>query len=177
MAKMVVSDYNKRATLSFLRPELLYDIRNLAFVESDVMPADDEHDRHQVADICEDGNVDRVTRVMDLAVAKCREMLYPYSKREVDDGEERNNTLREQVEYSIELLLPASFSKSTLDYLHKMLHEYIVYCVLFDWMSIANLRNSQSALNWHAKKLDLEDRIGRTLTARIRKVRRRLSPW
>ena len=61
----------KSVRLTFKREELLYDIRNNAYVEGDVMQVNDAHDRHQVQDIGEEGNIDRVTRVLDLAHAEC----------------------------------------------------------------------------------------------------------
>ena len=53
----------KAVTLVFKREELLYDAENYSFVEGDIMQAEDEHARHQVFDIGQDGNVDRVTRI------------------------------------------------------------------------------------------------------------------
>ena len=169
--------YTHKATLLFKRSELLYDIKNIAYVEGDVIKTDDEHDRHQIMDIGEDGNIDRVTRVMDLAIAHCRELLFPYSRVNVDETEERNDVLVNPEEYNIELLLPDDFSKSTLTYLEKLIHEYLVYRVLMDWMSITNLINPKSAENWAAKMKSLQDEIESTLNARIHRVRRTQSPF
>lgn len=82
----------KTVKLTFKREELLYDIRNNAYVEGDVMQANTEHDRHQVQDICEDGNIDRVTRVLDLAHAECAEALFPYTKENVEQETEMDDT-------------------------------------------------------------------------------------
>lgn len=164
--------YTKLATLTFYRSELLYDVKNIAWVEGDVITTDDEHDRHEIMDIGEDGNVDRVTRVMDLALAHCRELLFPYSRTNVDETEERDDELEEPEAYTIELRVPDDFSKSTLTYLEKLIHEYLVYRVLMDWMSITNLKNPNSAANWASKLKDLEDEIESTLNARIHRVRR-----
>lgn len=169
--------YTNKATLTFKRDQLLYDIRNIAYVEGDVMPTDNEHDRHQVIDIGEDGNVDRVTRIIDLAIAHCRELLFPYSRVNVDEKEERDDTFEEPEEYTIELLLPDDFSKTTLTYLEKLIHEFLVYRVLMDWMSIANIKNPNSAANWASKLADLEDEIESTLNARIHRVRRTQTPF
>jgi hypothetical protein len=172
-----VPKYTNTVTLKFKREELLYDIKNMAYVEGDVMPTDNEHDRHQVMDIGEDGNIDRVTRIMDLAIDHCTELLYPYSKKDVDDNEERDDTLTETEEYKIEMKVPTDFSKSTVNYLEKLIHELVVYKVLSDWMSITNLRNTNSAANWAAKIKQLEDDIESTLNARMHRVRRTQTPW
>ena len=62
----MIKERTKKITLRFKREELLYDCKNYAYVEGDVMKTDDAHDRHQVQDIAEVGNVDRLTRVFDL---------------------------------------------------------------------------------------------------------------
>ena len=61
----------KNVKLVFRREQLLYDIGNYAFVEGDLLGDDAEHIAHQVKDIVEDGNVDRVTRVLNLAHTEC----------------------------------------------------------------------------------------------------------
>jgi hypothetical protein len=170
-------EYTRTVTLKFIREQLLYDIRNIAYVESDVMPGDNDHSRHQVADIGEDGNVDRVTRIMDLAFAAVTELLYPYTKSSVGEKEERTDEFKESEVYVIDLLVPDDFSKTTVDYLTRLIHEFVVYRVLADWMGIANLGNSESAANWEAKASSLADEIDSTLHARMRRVRRTLSPF
>lgn len=64
----------KAVTLVFKREELLYDAENYSFVEGDIMQAEDEHARHQVFDIGQDGNVDRVTRILNLVHSECVEI-------------------------------------------------------------------------------------------------------
>ena len=76
----------KAVTLVFKREELLYDAENYSFVEGDIMQAEDEHARHQVFDIGQDGNVDRVTRILNLVHSECVEMLFPYTKEEISDA-------------------------------------------------------------------------------------------
>ncbi len=170
-------EYTRTVALKFVREELLYDIKNIAYVESDVLPADSEHSRHQVADIGEEGNVDRVTRIMDLAFAAVTELLYPYTKSEVEETEERSDEFQESEVYEIDLLVPDDFSKTTVDYLVRLIHEFVVYRVLADWMSFANLVNTKSAANWEAKASALAEEIDSTLHARMRRVRRTLSPF
>lgn len=169
--------YTKKVELRFERDQLLYDIKNIAFVEGDVMLTEDEHDRHQVMDIGEDGNVDRVTRMIDLTIAKCTELLYPYSKTNIEEEETRNDKLEEPAAYTIILLVPDDFSKSTVTYLEKLIHEFVVYNVLADWMSIANLKNPASAKNWRGKMEDLEDDIRSTVNARMHRIRRTQTPF
>lgn len=170
-------DYSKQAVLVFSREQLLYDIKNIAYVEADVMSAEDEHQRHQVFDIAEDGNVDRVTRVMDLAVDKCREILFPLTKTVVDEVESRDDNLKETPVYYIYLSLPQSFSKTTLDYLSKLIHELIVYTVLVDWLSITDITNESAYQKWANKLSDVISEIGRAKSTKIRRARRTQTPF
>lgn len=169
--------YSKQATLAFSRSQLLYDIKNIAYVEADVMPAEEEHQRHQVFDIAEDGNVDRVTRVMDLAVDKCKEILFPLTKSVVDEVESRDDNLKETPVYYIFLSLPQSFSKTTLDYLSKLIHEFIVYTVLVDWLSITDITNESAYQKWANKLSDVITEIGRAKSTKIRRARRTQTPF
>lgn len=165
----------KDATLTFRRKELLYDAANYSFVEADIIPEGDECRRHQVADISQDGNVDRVTRVLGMAHAECVEMLYPYTKEQIPDGQETlDNVLQEPDVYEIRLTLPGTFSLSTLKMLEALIHEYLVCRVLADWMSITN---PESEAAWEKKFTTLRDKIRTALVSRTGKVRRKLKPF
>ena len=164
-------------TLLFYREQLLYDIKNLAWVEGDVLAEDAQHSKHQVQDIGEEGNIDRVTRMLDLAVAHCVEALYPYSKTDVESGLVLNDNLTETATYAVTLLVPDDFSDTTAKYLEQLIHNLLVYYVLADWMSIANVANPNSAANWAAKAEDAESEIKRRLGARTGRVRKFQSPF
>lgn len=161
--------------LTFKRSELVYDAENYSFVEGDVMQADDDHARHQVFDIGQDGNIDRVTRILNLAHTECVEMLYPYTKTEIPDEQEAlNDILTAPEEYTIELTLPEGFSLSTVKLLENLIHEYMVYRVLSDWMSITN---PGSRANWENKLQDIKYKIQTCLMTRTSRMRRKLKPF
>lgn len=165
----------KEASLSFRRAELIYDAGNYSFVESDIMPEGDECRRHQVCDIGQAGNADRVTRVLNMAHAECVEMLYPYTKEEIPDGQEALGDVLEEPEvYEIKLSLPEGFSLTTLRMLEHLLHEYLVCRVLADWMSITN---PESEGKWERKFATLRNKIKSSLVSRTGKVRRKLKPF
>lgn len=162
-------------TLTFKRSELLYDATNYSFVEGDIMKADDEHARHQVFDITQKGNIDRVTRVLNLAHAECVEMLYPYTKEEVpEEYSTLDNTLSVPEEYHIVMNLPEGFSFTTVKLLQPMIHEYLVCRVLADWMSITN---PSSQANWEEKFRELKMKIQTSLVSRTGKIRRKCQPF
>ena len=129
----------KTVKLLFKRSELLYDIKNYAYVEGDVMQVNTEHDRHQVQDIGETGNIDRVTKVLDLAYAESVEALFPYTKQDVEQVTEMDNMPTvvydeeppadegsdevftnekpdetKSQDYEIQLLVPDAYSKTTV---------------------------------------------------------------
>ena len=106
--KQYESEQQKKVViLTFKRKELLYDASNYSFVEADIMPQDTEHAKHQVFDIVQDGNIDRVTRILNLAHAECVELLYPYAKEELPDTEEvLDDILKKPDTYTIKLILP-----------------------------------------------------------------------
>lgn len=141
--------------LLFKREQLLYDIRNYAFVEGDIMADEHYHQRHAVQDVGEGGNVDRVTRVLDLAHTECAEMLYPFTKQEIRD-KVIDDRLRERKVYGIVMRVPNEFSQTTLNALEKLVHEYMVCRVVADWMSITN---TQKAEVWERKVEELKAAI------------------
>lgn len=156
------------------RDELLYDIRNVAWVEGDVLPTQDEHQRHQVQDIGEDGNVDRVTRTLDLAYSECVEMLFPYTKRPIEGEVGVDNSLDAREIYLIELSLPASYSVTTVTLVRKLCHEYMVARVLADWLGITN---PQAAAKWAAKAEATEKEIDKVKNLRTKAFTRKTHPW
>ncbi|MCM1079099.1 MAG: hypothetical protein NC344_05660 [Bacteroidales bacterium] len=161
--------------LSFKRDELLYDAGNYSYVEGDIMKAEEEHARHQVFDIVQDGNVDRVTRVLNLAHLECVEMLFPYTKNEIQsDGCMLDDKLTEPESYDITLLLPKYFSMTTVQLLKDLIHEYLVCRVLADWMSITN---PSSQKNWEEKIDYLKTKINTSLVSRRGKIRRKMKPF
>lgn len=162
---------NVEAVLGFKREQLLYDIRNYAYIEGHVMQTDNLHLQHTVQDVGEEGNVDRVTRMLDLTMAQCKEMLYPFTKNEISNHE-LDDTLKEQDVYGIVLSLPSDFSQTTLNLLGKLIHEYIVSYTVADWMSITNPAKAET---WGAKATDMENQIRVALHSRVGRYRRKLS--
>lgn len=166
------SDKEKRLVkLKFLRSQLLYDIKNYAYVEADVMGESNQHSQHVTADIGEPGNVDRVSRMLAVEHAAVIEMLYPYTKLEPIEEEIDDNLFAPDV-YVVELHVPQSMSRTTMHLLSRLIHEYMVYSVLADWLSITW---PDAAEGWAAKAGAVEEQIRVALVSRNGRVRRRLS--
>lgn len=156
-----------KVTLTFLREQLLYDIKNYAYVESHVMPPEAEHAKHMVADVGEEGNVDRMTRVLDLGVSMCREMLYPWAKREIENTE-YDDTFAERKQYVITMNVPTAMSQTTLTFVERLIHEYLVCRGVADWLSITN---PQKAETWLAKAAEAESEIRTAIHSRMERTR------
>lgn len=155
------------AILIFKREELLYDIKNMAFVEGDLMTDEFMHQRHIVQDIGEEGNVDRVTRVLDLTIAEIREMLYPYTKHDLHDVVLDNRFTVSKM-YGIVLTVPDTFSQTTLSLLERLIHEVLTCKVLADWLRIAH---PEKAVSWIEKSEEALTKIKNSLHSRMQKLR------
>lgn len=134
------------------------------------LPMDGEPIRAPVIDVGQDGNIDRVRRVLDLAFAEVVEALFPYTSLDVIEGEHLNDDLIEREGYDIELRVPLGFSRTTLSLLENLIHEYAVCCVLSDWLSMTNIAAHEK---WELRKqsvlLSIRDNLGGRVGKRRRK--------
>ena len=158
-------------SFTFDTSELMYDIKNYAYIEGNIMP-DDER-KYQVRDIDEDGNKHRVTRVLNLAYAECVEMLYPYTKTNINSAE-KDNFLELPDIFRIEMIANCGFSQTTINILSLLIHEYMVNRVIADWLSI---NKPESQANWEFKLEETRYKIKSTISNRRGPVKRRLQPF
>ena len=171
-----MEETTKTVILQFLRSELLNDLDQYGFVEGDVMKADADHlkhGRHQTQDIAQDGNINLVTRWLDLALARCREALFPYSKTPVVT-DERDDILGVTQTYTIVLEVPEDFSQTTVDYLEQLIHHLMIWWVLYYWFSMTN---PDGAAKWLASAQATEEDIKGTLARRCGRTRRPVRPF
>lgn len=158
-------------SFTFDTSELMYDIKNYAYIEGNIMP-DDER-KYQVRDIAEDGNKDRVTRVLNLAYAECVEMLYPYTKTNINSAE-KDNILELPDIFKIDMIANSGFSQTTINMLSILIHEYMVNRVVADWLSI---NKPESQANWEFKLEETRYKIKSTIAHRQGMIKRRLQPF
>ncbi len=72
------------------KKELIYDIKNTAFSFADSYASQKDMDAKQlknVFDVSEEGNRDKLARILDSAVEDCREMLFRFTKVEMYCGD------------------------------------------------------------------------------------------
>lgn len=127
--------------------EVLDDIRSAAWLESELHPELDRHRRHEMADICEDGNIERVWRVLALAEAEIRLALHRilYEKRAV----RADNSLERTESWQFRFL--TKVAPSLLSFIREKIHEYMVARVMADRMGVLI---SDSATIWEERVKD-----------------------
>lgn len=163
-------------TLNFERDQLMYDISNVCYVTGDVLKTDDEHARHQIIDVTEDGNVDRVTRMLDLAFGEVQQMLSAFTKDAVTDGDITNDEFTETDTYVITLKVPSSIMKVTQNYLEQLIHNLLVDWAVMDWLTFTHPDKNEASV-WAAKAEDLKSKINAALSARNKRVRIKQHPF
>nr|WP_311450807.1 hypothetical protein [uncultured Porphyromonas sp.] len=180
---IIIDSYSKvkkkRAHLYFCLKELLYDIRNVAYIEGESRDISGSNgvDTHQIKDIAEDGNIDRVKRILDLGVSECEEALYPYTRNMLSEFgvEYRDDLPLEDSEgWVICMIVPITMSHTTLCYLEKLIHEYLVALVLYDWLS---LTGRDSLAIWRDKREELMGQIKHIQNNRVSRIRLKPSPF
>ena len=150
----------RKVTLTFYRKELLYDIKNIAWVASDVIGNEERlHYKHQLSDIGEEGNIDQVTRIMSLAIGECKVVLSRYIDDTISDNDVLDNSLTEVSQFNFIMSVPATMKKPVLEHIRNLIHQYVVYSVLVNWMGVIGPEdgNPKSIENWIAMSNDAMD--------------------
>lgn len=171
------SKATKKVTLTFKRDELLYDIKNYAYIESHVWGEDSpeiRHAQHTLVEIGEEGNVDRVNRILGVVHAAAVEMLYPYTKHDPEEEEEIDDRMWTPTDYKIVMKVPVTMSRTTLHLLNKLIHEFMVARVIYDWLSITH---PEAARNWLDKALEAQEEINSVKNSRTGVLRRPSHPF
>ena len=177
-------DGTKTVVLTFLRSELLNDLDGYGFVEGDVMNTGDpkveahehlRHGRHQTQDITQDGNIDLVTRWLNLKLAWCKEKgLYPFTKNPVMDNVTLDDILTNPDVYTITMTVPGDFSDTTAEWLEELIHNLLVWYVLYRWLSMTK---PEGAEKWLVAEKDAEEQIKGALSRRCGRTRRKMRPF
>lgn len=162
----------KQIEIILYRKSLLYDISNIAYIVADSAPDLDEKTRSVITDICEEGNVDRVTRIMNRAYNDLLNRLYAYTKERVLEENKINDLFSESLEYKIQMMVPEDFSKTTVSALSEYLHEYIVDVVLVEWLSIT--KKDEVGI-WQEKADAVLGRARSMINDRVGAIKRNLS--
>ncbi|MCQ2220010.1 MAG: hypothetical protein MJZ12_01380 [Prevotella sp.] len=163
-------------TIDLKRDELLYDIKSMAYMEGETLQNQSGEMKSHVQDICEEGNIDRVNRMLDMAHAECLEMLYSYTKKPIEPITWQNNEPKSDCcrVYSIEMHMPEAMSRTTVTLLKNCVHDYMVDYVLADWLKITN---AAASAKWASRCEEMKEKIGEAVNFRVGRVRRRQTPF
>ena len=116
---------------------IVYDIENLAYAIADTGEAG-RHTLHRVRDICQDGNIDRVARILGLAYSNILTVLLPVlSPPRFNPDKDQSATPHD---YNLKLREDASLkymlTKERKLKIKETSHEYMVAMALADWLGI-----------------------------------------
>lgn len=144
--KMKTCNKGYKLMIELQKKELVYDIKNTAYIYADSISGEIEnsHSIHNIFDVAEDGNRDKLARVLDSAVEDCNEMLYRFTKMEMLGGGFDSNEWEECIgapcndedAYYLAMRMPKGFSKTSVHTMTVYIHDYIVNQALYEWMMI-----------------------------------------
>jgi len=165
--------------LVFGEDELLFDIGNVAFAQGDVARVHDnyghdilgdsaQHYMHQFKDVVSDGNIERVRRMISVAISDVEYVLMKYVNKYIDsvesDEEETENSAPDaDTDYKLSITSWKPFSEVIANRLLKLVHEYIIDTVMDDW---ASLTYPEGQMAWTQKKQTTLGEITRVSHAR-----------
>lgn len=158
---------------------LLYDISNMAFMIAD-NGNERDHRLHRVKDICEDGNIDRVSRVLGLAYSNLLTVMLPIiDTPRIDINRDNSATPRDyEIILRRDRSLRFTLTKEIQLKLKETAHEYMVCMVLADWLGVAY---PEAADVWRFRMEGALETIKETVAGAVASsattFRRRLSPF
>lgn len=135
-----------KVMIELLKKELVYDIKNTAYTYADSISSSvtDPHLIHNIYDVGEVGNLDKLARILDSAVEDCKEMLFRFTKMEMlGSGFDSNeweecigSPTNEEEAYYLALRMPKGFSSTSVHTMTVYIHDYIVNQALYEWLMV-----------------------------------------
>ena len=161
------------------RKDLLHDIAGTAYIIADSWEGKESpHALHQIFDICEAGNIDRVDSLLKLAAAEAAYELSPIVTLSTWRHNFRLAFPRPAAPAFCRCYAPESASKAMETALFEVTREFMVASVIHSWLAM--LLPSVAA-HWEKRKNSklesLRSTVARAVSARNATLRRRLSPF
>lgn len=135
-----------KVMIELQKSELIYDIRNTSYTYADSIRSGvaDSHLIHNIYDVAEDGNRDKLARILDSTIEDCREVLYRFTKMEMlGSGFDSNeweecigSPTNEEESYYLALRMPNGFSSTSVHTMTVYIHDYIVNQSLYEWLMV-----------------------------------------
>lgn len=162
----------KKVDLVFDMSELTYDMKNYAYIEGEKLGDENPKMKNLVQGICDDGNVDRVKRTIDMAFNRCVETLFPYTKAELTGNMLSSNFIDAKDKYLIGMYVRPAMSKTSFNVMKGGIHEYVVCSAVGDWLSTLGI---ETAAMWLEKAAVAMESVVECINMRVRPVTRKLS--
>ena len=172
--KIVTSVDKSKVVLNYTRSEIIYHIANDAYIQRQAANVGVD-----VSDLCADGNIDHVERVLRLTFNGIVELLYQATKASLSelppaadgDGYELNEECDcvcdgEKV-FSIEMQVGA-MSATTINYLYDLIKEVLIGSVIADWLTIVA---PDLATIWQSKVDAAQEEVSSAINRRTRFTR------
>ena len=171
---IVMSVDKSKVVLNYTRSEIIYHIANDAFIQRQAANVGVD-----VSDLCADGNIDHVERVLRLTFNGIVELLYQATKASLSelppaadgDGYELQDECGCECDgekvFSIEMQVGA-MSATTINYLYDLIKEVLIGSVIADWLSIVA---PDLATIWQSKVEAAQEEISSAINRRTRFTR------
>ena len=161
----------KRIVVELLKEELYGDIESAAYIYADSLPVDEKeggHEKHNIYDIIQEGNIQTTARLLDQAIEDCKETLFALTKHKLHGSEFDTNEWRimtgspvnDQDAYYLAMIVPDDIPDGTAHTLMTYAHKYIVNKVLEQYLIIVH---PDGAERFAALALDAEERMERAV--------------
>lgn len=158
---------------------LLYDIANMAYLIADTgEPL--RHTLHRVRDICQDGNIDRVARILGLAYSRALSVLSPILVNPKINPDKDESSMPHDYVFNFKCNGGFKYLITTELKLHlkETIHEYMVCMVLADWLAVT-LPEAADVWKFRVDKAleALSDSVASISYSACGSLRRTLSPF
>lgn len=165
-----------RATIEINKSHLKYKIANVGYILSRSPLYKDLEDRSFLTDLMDLGNVDRVNQTLEISIDELNDIFFPWTKYKIQQGAYYDNTgeyTEDEDDFLLMLKMPDNIAYKSVKYWTDLIEEYLVDSVWIDWLL---LNYPEGANIWIEKKADMEQKIKKSLTTRVKPLRLRIQP-
>ena len=134
----------KKLYITLSMKELLYDVRNKAYVAGQSMATGENIEAvYNMQAVDDEGNADRIARSISDALSRLKTSFSEYIADE--DGREAGNVQETSGQnISLTLLVPSNYCFAAREDAARSMHGYIVACALSEWFSLTNKAEAAS---------------------------------
>ena len=158
---------------------LLFDIANMAYIIADTHKYD-RHALHRVRDICEEGNIKRVSRILGLSYSTLLSVMFPILESPKLSLDRVNSSSPHDYCFNFCRDTKTGFSLTPERKLKlkEICHEYMVCMVLADWLGVT-FPEAVEVWKFRAEKAleAIKETVAEVMTGSYKNIKRRLWPF